>query len=42
MEELHKELTEMLDLFEKEELTYFKLGKWLSSHGREILEVLSI
>lgn len=42
MEELHKDLMEMLNLFEEGELTYSELGEWLSSNGWEIAEALSI
>lgn len=42
MEELHKDLMEMLDLFEEGQLTYSDLGEWLSSRGWEIAKALSI
>lgn len=42
MKELHKDLMEMLDLFEEGELTYSDLGEWLSSNGWEIAQALSI
>lgn len=40
MEELHNDLTMVLDLFYEGELTYSDLGEWLSSNGWEIAQVL--
>ena len=42
MEEIHKELLEMLQSFEDGDIGFYELGDWISTNGYEIAEALSI